>query len=287
MNPSLRVRLLTRADLPFADSVRSLAGWNQTGADWERFLTTEPNGCYLAEWAGAPAGTATTTVYGPKLAWIGMVLVHPDYRRRGIGRALLQHCVEYLRSRGVLCLKLDATPLGKTVYDGLGFQAEWTLARWSGVPLIARPRPPGPPLRPWQSTDKLLVDPLDAAAFGVSRRRILPALVEQSVSALVSESKPGHPAGFGLLRHGSRALYLGPVAATSTQAGIELVEALVARSEGQAIFWDIPVRNAAAVAWAEQHGFTNQRPLIRMFLGQNLVPGDPERQFALAGPETG
>ena len=129
MNSALRLRLLKRADLAFADSVRALAGWNQTMEDWERFLSAEPDGCFLAEWNGASAGTATTTVYERELAWIGMVLVHPEFRRRGIGRALLERCIEYLRSRGVRCIKLDATPLGEKVYAGLGFKDEWTRLR--------------------------------------------------------------------------------------------------------------------------------------------------------------
>jgi hypothetical protein len=94
-------------------------------------------------------------------------------------------------------------------------------------------------------------------------------------------------AGFGLLRPGSRAHYLGPVVADSQQAGFDLVQGLVARSEGQPVFWDIPDSNTAAAFWAEQHGFTVQRRLIRMCLGKNLAPSDPHLQFALAGPETG
>ena len=82
MISAMRVRLMTRADVPFADSLRALAGWNQTVDDWKCFLALEPDGCFLAEWNGAPVGTATTTVYGPELAWIGMALVHPDFRRR-------------------------------------------------------------------------------------------------------------------------------------------------------------------------------------------------------------
>jgi ribosomal protein S18 acetylase RimI-like enzyme len=314
--------MLAREDLPFADSLRALAGWNQTLGDWERFIAIAPEGCFLAEWNGTPAGTATTIVYGPELAWIGMVLVHPEFRRRGIGQALLGKCIDSLRERGARCIKLDATPLGRTVYDGLGFQYEWTLRRWVRPPappqdafhkpgradlpvgLDARQRVPtglmdplrdlgieeaarDASLRAWRVTDERLLGPLDAAAFGVSRQRLLAALVSQSRFAVVLEPEPGRPAGFGMLRPGSQALYLGPVVATSADAGIRVIEALVTASEGQMIFWDVPDENTAAIAWAEQHGFAVQRPLTRMFLGENLAPGDPRKQFALAGPEVG
>jgi GNAT superfamily N-acetyltransferase len=287
MHASLRIRLLAHAEMPFADRVRDLAGWNQTIDDWKRFLAVEPDGCFLAEWEGHPAGTMTTTRYGTTLAWIGMVLVHPDYRRRGIGRALLQHGVAHLRGRGVECIKLDATPVGKTVYVNLGFEAEWSLARWAGRVAAAQEKSSGVGLRPWRSTDLAATELLDVAAFGVWRQHLLAALAKQSLAALVVESSPGRVAGFGLLRPGSRAIYLGPVIAASEQAGLALVERLVARSEGQLIYWDIPDQNAAAVSWAERHGFTRQRPLTRMYLGKNPLPGDPHRQFALSGPETG
>ena len=287
MNSSLRLRLLTRADLAFADSVRALAGWNQTTDDWQRFLTIEPDGCFLAEWNGAPAGTATTTVYGPELAWIGMVLVHPEFRRRGIGRALLQCCIEYLRVRGVRCLKLDATPLGKKVYDDLGFKDEWTLTRWECAKCRPRPTVFDSRIRTWRNSDARGIDRLDSAVFGVPRSKILQVFAQQSRIALVLESQPGRFAGYGLIRAGSQALCLGPVVAGSADAGVRLVEALVAQNTGQMIFWDVPDQNDAAVKCAKEHGFTAQRTLTRMYLGQNSTPGDPQRQFALAGPETG
>ena len=64
MNRQLNLRLLTQADLPFADALRALVGWNQTIRDWQRFLALQPDGCFLAEWGGSPAGTATTICYG-------------------------------------------------------------------------------------------------------------------------------------------------------------------------------------------------------------------------------
>ena len=85
---TLRIRLFAKGDLAFADSLRALVGWNQTPDDWLRFLNHQPDGCFVAEWDGQPVGTATTTIYEDKVAWIGMVLVHPDARRRGIEAAL-------------------------------------------------------------------------------------------------------------------------------------------------------------------------------------------------------
>ncbi len=280
----LRLRRLYTADSPFADSVRARCGWNQTLADWERFLETEPEGCFLAEWDGTAAGTATTTLYGPDLAWIGMVLVHPDFRRRGIGSALLQHCIQYLRGRSVRCIKLDATPAGKMVYDGLGFHDEWTLRRWEGRPATIEPESG---LRLWQASDADRIDLLDRKAFGASRRKLLGALASQSHTSLVAESALGGIEGFGFARAGSRAVYLGPVVAANPEKGLRLVSALLAHHPGQKVFWDIPDDNKAAVTWAQQHGLTEQRPLIRMFLGENASPGDPRLQFALAGPEVG
>ena len=287
MNSSLRLRKLIATDLPFADSLRAQAGWNQTLADWQRFLAMDPEGCFLAEWNGAPAGTATTTIYGPQLAWIGMVLVDPDYRRRGIGRALLQRCIDYLQGQKVRCIKLDATPLGQPVYAGLGFKDEWTLTRWerAGAGLCGVPASSG--MRPWREGDERRIAPLDALAFGVPRQRLMRALAQESRGALVLEHEADQPVAFGLLQNGSSALHLGPIVAASADCAIRLIEALLTRGDAERVLWDIPDPNAAAREWAEHNGFTRQRSLTRMYLGENGTPGDPQKQFALAGPEVG
>jgi hypothetical protein len=62
---------------------------------------------------------------------------------------------------------------------------------------------------------------------------------------------------------------------------------LAAQAPGQPIFWDILDDNVDAVQLAESLDFTPQRPLLRMFRGQNTCPGDPRRQFAIADPSTG
>ena len=287
MNAELQIRAMKPGDLLFADSLRAQTGWNQTLSDWQRFLEMQPDGCFLAEWNGAPAGTAVTTIYGPELAWIGMVLVHPQFRRRGIGRNLLLWCIRHLQGCGARCIKLDATPEGRLVYQNLGFKDEWTLRRWEADVSNLPREHDSSQIRHLADADLPGIEALDVRAFGVSRRDLLRSLARHSSCALVYEPESGAPAGFGMLRHGSRASCLGPISARSSQAGIALIEALLSHIAVGRVFWDIPDSNALAVAWGQRNGFSVQRILTRMWLGENCAPSDAHFQFAVAGPEVG
>jgi len=295
MKPEITLRPMTRSDLPFADSLRALAGWNQTLADWERLLSlsttpgsglvSEP-GCFIAEWNGSPAGTVTTTSYGHQLAWIGMLLVHPDFRGRGIGRALLTRSLEYLRGRGIGCIKLDATPQGQPLYEQLGFQAEWPLTRWQIPRLGPAAFQISETIRPLEESDLHLVEHLDHDAFGVPRQSLLKSLLGGCHCARLLQTNDGL-AGYGFLREGARAYYLGPLVAASPTSARLLVNALLANASGKPVYWDIPDPNVEATALAKSLGFTAQRPLLRMFLGENNSPGDTQRYFAIVEPAVG
>ena len=277
-------------DVPFADRIRDLAGWNQSLQDWKRLLRHDPRGCFVAEWSGRPAGTATTTVYSKDLAWIGMVLVDPDVRRRGIGTALLVRCIEHLRRSGVGCIKLDATPLGMHVYGPLGFVSEWSLSRWQTTeraPSSARieaASDPGP--RPLDSSDVACVADLDASAFGVARNRMLTMLATQSATRVRTDGA-GRIVGYGMLRPGQRAYYLGPMVAQDESSGIALADDLLGSIALLPLYWDIPDANQAAIRVARRHGMQRQRTLTRMYLGENTRPGRPAAQWAIAAPEIG
>src|SRR5438105_11990396 len=128
----IRIRRMTAADVPLGMRLKEQAGWNQTEADWQRCLDLQPDGCFVAEWNDTPVGTTTTCVFG-NVAWIAMVLVDANHRGKGIGKALMNHALEYLDSAGVASIRLDATPLGQPLYEKLGFRVQFPLARFEGV----------------------------------------------------------------------------------------------------------------------------------------------------------
>ena len=286
----IHIRTMQRTDIPYADSLRRIAGWNQTPSDWERFLRMEPNGCFLAEWKNKPAGTATTIIYENKVAWLGMVLVHPDYRRKGIGRALLLKCIEYLERLQIPSIKLDATPEGRPVYEKLGFKPEWNLSRWerpsngvSGKPVLKETTPFSPEeLKPLHQ--------LDDQAFGVSRNHLLLEFRLQNPPFIKTTQNAENTNAFGFIRRGDIALQMGPIVASSDEAFQQLIENIAhekLQDRSSRFFWDIPDQNKTATNWAKQNGFRIQRTLTRMYLGSNNTPGNPLMQYAIASPELG
>ena len=287
MSSLLQIRLLARKDFAFALSLCRLAGWNQTRDDWQRLWALATEGCFVAEWEDEPVGTVTTTSYGTDLAWIGMMLVHPDHRRKRIGRALMKEALDHLRSKQVRCIKLDATPLGKKVYDQLGFREEWTFTRWACQRVGEVKGSPHFRVRRWRNADWEVLRQLDCAAFGVDRSRLLSRLHDGISRSLLDESPTGRINGSGFVRNGALAVYFGPLVATSLAAAGPLVKSLLAPLRGRAVFWDIPDAQEGMAEVAKQLGFAPQRQLTRMFLGENTCPGQPEKIFALAGPEVG
>jgi ribosomal protein S18 acetylase RimI-like enzyme len=55
--------------------------------------------------------------------YIWGVYVEPAFRNQGIGKALTQLSIDYLRDMGCTRAVLNASPSGKPVYERLGFQA--------------------------------------------------------------------------------------------------------------------------------------------------------------------
>src|SRR5262249_34729790 len=130
--PMLMIRLMTADDVAVGMRLKERAAWNQTEADWRRILALEPAGCFVAELDGNAVGTTCTCVFG-SVAWIAMVLVDPVVRGQGIGTALMRHALAHLDGCGVRTVRLDATPLGRPIYEKLGFVPQFELARYGGV----------------------------------------------------------------------------------------------------------------------------------------------------------
>jgi GNAT superfamily N-acetyltransferase len=307
---TIAIRTMTVDDVPLGMALKDLAGWNQTQADWLRFLAMEPDGCFVAHWDGRPVATTVTTVF-EDVGWIAMVLVEKAVRGRGIGTRLVQHALGHLERRPVRTVRLDATPLGRPVYEGLGFVPEYEVARWEGVAPGAAPEKmgtgtsldtdltrfshvgsepvpilSGPRVRPVTADELDAVAELDRRVTGTNRRRLIEQLYRQQPEAMRGERADGQLAGYATLRLGTRAVQIGPAVAVTPEVGTALAEAALRLCVGRPVYIDIPPENTVATSWARSKGFDVQRHWMRMRRGKP-VQDHPARIWASSGPENG
>jgi ribosomal protein S18 acetylase RimI-like enzyme len=279
----LSVRPLRRTDIPHAERLRELAGFNQTGQDWERLLHFEPDGCFQATIAGTLVGTVTTTVYDRQLAWLGMVLVDPSVRGHGIGGRLVDHAVRYLETtRGVARTGLDATPAGEPLYRRRRFRTVYRLHRWQGTATRSGAATPG--VRPMRPADLHAVVQLDRQALGTPRAAVLRALRDADGAICLVYHSGTRIAGFAMARPGTHRWHIGPLAAPGPDAANALLAALRTRLAGQPIEIDLPERLAGQL---DDHQLEPVRPFTRMLRGNPALPDHHDHLYAPAGPELG
>lgn len=277
------IRRMDPEDMPAVMRLKQAAGWNQTEQDWANILALEPEGCWVYEHDGEVAASTTAICYGQDLAWIGMVLVLPSFRGRGYARMLMEHALQFLEQRQVVAVRLDATDMGRPLYAKLGFRDESIIERWSAPAAGVAPQTPVP-VESLESVASIAA--LDRKAFGADRTGVLERL---------RACFPGEcihlPGGFAMQRPGSGAHFLGPCVAGSAATARGLIETLLARRVGQAVFWDLLPDNAESVRMAAELGFDRKRRLVRMVLGDEqrvgASRGDTALQFATAGFEYG
>jgi GNAT superfamily N-acetyltransferase len=275
---------LTADELADADALVKEAGWNQTEADWRTFL--DFGTVHAMRDNGKVIATAATLPYGGKFAWVSMVLIAGYYRRQGLGTKLMQRCLDELAAKGLTPV-LDATPAGRDVYVGLGFQDSWGYKR-----MLLSDRKVVPSLE-----NNIAVEAIsdsswaelcayDATIFGADRSNVLSRLRGRLPEAEFCVWRGGHVVGFLLGRMGRRAAQLGPLVAESEEIACALL-AQALETVSAPVYIDFIDDKPLTARFLATAGFVAERPLTRMLLNRNTAFQDVAQSYAVAGPEFG
>ena len=98
MSVNLQIRQMSPNDVSDAMRLKEAAHWNQVPADWKAFIRLEPQGCFVGELDQEVVTTATNFNYENRFGWIGMILVDPAQRRKGIATRMMERSIAYLAS---------------------------------------------------------------------------------------------------------------------------------------------------------------------------------------------
>lgn len=272
------VRTLQDQDLEFVDGVLS-AGFGRPSVRWpdvKQYIRWQPQNWLMAHVAGRPAGMVGALDYGA-FAYVGMMAVIPEARRRGLGRALMTELLSRLDAAGCPVVRLDATDMGAPLYLRFGFADDdlvHVYARETQSALGASRRPPAH-VRALKAGDLEALAALDAPIFGADRRPVLQWLLNESPArSLGVWDAAGALSGY-LLAPAAR---IGPWAAVTLEdAELLLAAALTLPDAPTSVI--IPGLNAAGAALLVRHGFTLQRTLRHMRRGGAGVPGNRTKYY--------
>jgi GNAT superfamily N-acetyltransferase len=285
----LDFRDMTEGDLADGLRLSRASGWNQTLEDWRLLLSLGPGLFRVATRDGAVVASGGAVRYGQALAWVCMILVHPDERGHGLGTRVfdevLARCADEVAAGRLRCVGLDATPAGRGIYAQRGFLDGPELLRMSAPPPQREQAAPEG-LRPLSPSDLEAVLARDRLAFGADRGSLLRWARERAPELAWIKGTRDRVAGYCFGRQGDHSDHVGTVVAEDRATALELVRACLSAPRRRPLILDA----RAEPSWLEalgELGFRAARSLTRMYRGVARPPAQPALEPAVFGPEFG
>lgn len=265
---------LTTHHLEAAAALSRGEGWPHRYEDWALSVAISRGVVAMAD--GRLVGTALATPFG-RVATLNLIIVAPEMRGRGLGRALVARAMELASDEWRLTATRDGLPL----YRSLGFVEGGEIFQYQG-PVAAVPRPEG---ANWaEPTDAEAILALDRAATGMDRTSLLTEIMRTGRFAVMREGN--RLAGFAAIRPFGRGEVAGPTIARDRESAWRLLAFVLAGREGAFMRVDTQADSGLA-PWLAEIGLTCVGGGIPMSLGKAPATPSPFRSFALAAQAFG
>ncbi|MGG0454623.1 GNAT family N-acetyltransferase [Bacillus mycoides] len=253
---------LEEHDIPGLIALSAAVGWDY---DKDEIQTVMSSGKVYGHKnkEGKIVSSAAIIPYGSSLASIGMVIVHQNYRGKGLGRKVTQKCLDSVSDDTTVML--IATDEGKTMYESMGFCSIDCVHKYlCDSYLSVKPdNNLDMEITPMREENLPQVVKLDKNAVGEERKTFLIHRIKQAKEALVVKDSNGTIIGFGLSILGPINLILGPIVAPNDHIASLLIDKL-ANNHQYKLRIDIPSGNESFMFNLEKNGFSkvSQPPIM-------------------------
>ncbi|MGZ5283053.1 MAG: GNAT family N-acetyltransferase [Bacteroidia bacterium] len=254
----MRFEPITEADLPFIPELQP-PEWTDILPQIKFYLSSPY--CHPIKVAidNKMVGIGATIIHH-KTAWLAHIIVHPDYRNKGIGKLITQNLINSLNTTDCKTILLIATALGEPVYNALGFQVETEYIFFKGEK-ISSEKADSENIKPLNSAYTEALFRLDKEVSGEDRRWRLQENLEGAYMYIDENTFQGFY---------MPALGEGLIIARTEIAGKSLMEFRLKRMDN-AVF---PAENLSACEVMLKNGFKQHRTAKRMRLGDK-IPFNP------------
>jgi GNAT superfamily N-acetyltransferase len=270
MNSEFAVRPMRPGELELVLEWARQEGWNPGLDDSLAFHDADPSGFFVGALGEVPVGSISVVKYGDAFAFLGLYMVHPDFRGRGYGKAIWDIGMASAEGRSI---GLDGVTAQQDNYRKVGFETAYQTVRYGGV-ISSLPQSP---LVAHAVSDKL--DGLlryDTTVFGAPRSAFVSSwCAERKHRRTAIVRKNGKIRGYGTIRRCYEGYKIGPLFAADVDSAAALLAVLGPEAEGAQVYIDVPVNNKDAVALVEGMGLDPVFETARMYRG--TAPAVPLR----------
>ncbi|GAB7545758.1 GNAT family N-acetyltransferase [Cupriavidus sp. 8B] len=276
------IRVMAQSDLPVALSLSEDVRWPHRPSDWKRLFQMGEG--RVAEVGGAVVGVGMRWLWDERDASVGLLIVAPAFRERGIGSMLLEALCAGLEDRTVL---LHAPGKLHRFYARRGFERIGEVHQYEGkalpAPLMALPE--GCRLRPGGRNDLQLLVGMEEGARGVARPSLIQAWLRQSIGTVVLDHPDG-PRGFAIIRRFGRGAMVGPVVAPCAMSAKAMIAHLAGLVTGRVLRLDVHA-DGEFEDWLGCLGLAHVADATVLARGSPASPTAPFLHFALADKALG
>lgn len=275
----LNFRAMKKHELDQALRWTAQEGWNPGVNDASIFWETKREGLFVAELGGEIVATGSVVRYEPNYYYLGLLMVRPDQRGKGIGRRTFAHWRHVMtRLAAGKCLEvpvieMDAEPAMQRFYSANGFHAaheqvrySCTVGGWVQFPTMSHNA-----LRDLSELPFELVEQFDRDHFGALRTTFLEKWISPSSgTARAVLASDGKIRALGVIRRAVSGWRVGPLFATDPQAANLLFHDLCYKAKvrpGEEVFIDVPKINPHAVELASLYQMQIESTAVRMHFG--------------------
>ncbi|SAK57116.1 N-acetyltransferase GCN5 [Caballeronia calidae] len=263
-DPRYVVRRMNPSDVDVALDWAAAEGWNPGLDDARAFFCADPHGFFVGTWDGAPIGCISAVAYGDAFGFIGLYIVHPEWRGKGFGMRLWNSGMTYLDGRNI---GLDGVLAQQPNYRKSGFVLAYRNVRYEGVASADEDVVDGVTIADAASVPFERLLDYDTRMFACDRAAFLRAWLSlppehaRALAALDGDALRG----LAVIRRCGTGHKIGPLFADDLHAARALYRALVSVLPGEPVFLDVPESNPAAVALAVEHDMKSVFETARMY----------------------
>lgn len=245
-------------DLNFILSLAKEEGWNPGNCDAVPFYSTDPNGFFIAEADGKKVGCISTVAYSPDYGFLGLYIVIPEYRKKGVGIQLWDHAMRYMGNR---CMGLDGVVSQQENYQKSGFKFYYKNIRFEGGSCSLNPMD----LLNLRNLPFEKIQAYDYPIFGIPRPNFLKQWITMPNAYGLAKVIHGHLRGYGILRSCAVGYKVGPLFADTYEIAEEIYQGLCALAGKKPVFLDVPETNLYAMQLAKNNKLQKVFETARMY----------------------